>query len=219
MGKSSSNGIVLTTPKGDVQIRSFCSPQEIRQCTFDREFRYHAHFKSLYTSRELLGKSAEEPGANIVLALVDHNHIIGYAVLAYPDPGERWADLGPEIMMEVEAMEVCRSRRSLKIAPGLLKMVVGHPQVEEKIIYMVGYSWTWDLKGARKTAQQYRQMLIKLFEPRGFKEYRTNEPNICLKPENLFMCRVGNNISQVILDRFKWLRFGLSPWTWKVNGR
>ena len=147
MGKSSSSDIVLTTPKGDVQIRSFCSPEEIRQCTFDREFRCHAHFKSLYTSRELLEKSAEEPGANIVLALVEHNHIIGYAVLAYPDPGERWADLGPEIMMEVEAIEVCRSRRSLKIAPGLLKMVVGHPQVEEKIIYMVGYSWTWDLKG------------------------------------------------------------------------
>ncbi len=122
-------------------------------------------------------------------------------------------------MMEVQAIEVCRNWRSFKIAPGLLKMVVGHPQVEEKILYMVGYSWTWDLKGTRKTAQQYRQMLINLFRPHGFKEYQTNEPNICLKSENLFMCRVGNNISQLILDRFKWLRFGLSPWTWKVNGR
>ena len=83
---------------------------------------------------------------------------------------------------------------------------------------MVGYSWTWDLNGTRKTAKQYRQILINLFKPHGFQEYQTNEPNICLKPENLFMCRVGNNISQVILERFKWLRFGLSPWTWKVNG-
>ena len=219
MNKISSKDIILPTPRGKVRIRSFCSPQEIRKCTFDRQFAFHAHYKSLYTSRELLEKSAEQPDANIVLALAEQNHIIGYAVLAYPDPGERWAELGPRIMMEVQAIEVCRDWRSLKIAPGLLKMVVGHPQVEEKILYMVGYSWTWDLNGTKKTAQQYRQMLINLFRPLGFKEYQTNEPNICLKSENLFMCRVGNNIRQVILDRFKWLRFGLSPWTWKVNGR
>ena len=219
MGKICPQEIPLTTPKGEVRIRSLCSPEEIRQYTFDREFRCHAHFKSLYTSRELLEKAAEQPGANIVLALAEQKHIIGYAVLAYPDPEERWADLGPGIMMEVQAIEVCRNRRTLKIAPGLLKMVVGHPQVEEKIVYMVGYSWTWDLNGTGKTAQQYRQMLINLFEAKGFKEYQTNEPNVCLKSENLFMCRVGNKINQVILDRFKWLRFGLSPWTWKVNGR
>ena len=214
MGKISSQEIILTTPKGDVRIRSFCSPGEIRKCSFDREFTFHADYKSLYTSREHLEKSAEQPEANVVLALVEQNHIIGYAVLAYPDPEERWADLGPEIMMEVAAIEVSRSWRSHKIATSILKMMVVHPQIEEKIVYMVGYSWTWDLNGTGKTAQQYRQMLINLFKPQGFKEYPTNEPNICLKPENLFMCRVGNNIRQVILDRFKWLRFGLSPWTW-----
>ncbi len=91
-------------------------------------------------------------------------------------------------------------------------------KISKSCSHMVGYSWTWDLNGTRKTAKQYRQILINLFKPHGFQEYQTNEPNICLKPENLFMCRVGNNISQVILERFKWLRFGLSPWTWKVNG-
>jgi acetoin utilization protein AcuA len=122
-------------------------------------------------------------------------------------------------MMEVKAIEVCRSWRSRKISPAILKTLVAYPQIEEKIVSMVGYSWTWDLNGTRKTAKQYRQMLIELFKPHGFKEYRTNEPNICLKPENLFMCRVGKNITQITLNRFKWLRFGLSPWTWKVNGR
>jgi len=218
MDKISSSDIVLATPKGNVRIRPYCGPEEIRKCTFDRQFASHDHYRSLYTSRELLEKTAEQPDANIVLALAEHNHIIGYAVLAYPDPGERWAELGPEIMMEVQAIEVCRSWRSFKIAPDLLKMVVRHPHIEEKIVYMVGYSWTWDLNGTRETAQLYRQMLINLFKPQGFKEYQTNEPNICLKSENLFMCRVGNNISQTIRDRFKWLRFGLSPWTWYVNG-
>ena len=217
MGKIGSQEILLTTPRGDVRIRPFCSPEEIRKCTFDRQFTFHGQYKSLYTSREPLEKSAEQPDANVVLALAEKNHIIGYAVLAYPDPGERWAELGPGIMMEVAAIEVCRSWRSFKIAPGLLKMVVGHPQVEEQIVYMVGYSWTWDLNGTGKKAQQYRQMLINLFKPHRFQEYQTNEPNVCLKPENLFMCRVGNNVRQVIRDRFKWLRFGLSPWTWRVS--
>ena len=217
MGKIGSQEILLTTPRRDVRIRSFCSAAEIRQCKFDRQFAFHDHYKSLYTSRKLLEKSAEQPDANGVLALIEQNHIIGYGVLAYPDAQERWADLGPEIMMEVTAIEVCRSWRTHKVAPAILKMMVVHPQIELKIFYMVGYFWTWDLNGSRKTAQQYRQMLINLFEPHGFKEYRTNEPNVCLKPENLFMCRVGKKINQVILDRFKWLRFGLSPWTWQVS--
>jgi acetoin utilization protein AcuA len=217
MAKIAPQEIFLTTPNGEVRIRSFCSPEEIRKCLFDRQFAFHDHYKSLYTSRDLLEKAAEQPDADIVLALAEQNHIIGYGVLGYPDRGERWADLGPEIMMEVRAIEVCRSWRSHKIASSILKMLVVHPQIEEKIVYMVGYFWTWDLNGTRKTAQQYRQILINLFQPHGFQVYQTNEPNICLKPENLFMCRVGNNIRQVIRDRFKWLRFGLSPWAWKVN--
>jgi acetoin utilization protein AcuA len=219
MDKISSSVIILPTPRGDVRIRSFCGPEEIRKCTFDREFTFHMHDKSLYASREHLGKTAEQSDVNIVLARAKQNHIVGYAVLAYPDPGERWADLGPEIMMEVTAIEVCRSWRSFKIASAIIKMLVAYPQVEDKIIYMVGYSWTWDLSGTRKTVQLYRQMLINLFKSQGFKEYKTNEPNICLKPENLFMCRIGNDISQPMRDRFKWLRFGLSPWTWEVNGQ
>ena len=87
MDKISSSDIVLPTPKGNVRIHSFCSPPEIRKCIFDREFGFHAHYKSLYTSRGVLEKAAEQPDANIVLALAEQNHIIGYAVLAYPDPG------------------------------------------------------------------------------------------------------------------------------------
>ena len=219
MERIDSKEIYLTTPKGEVRIGAFYRPEEIRRCTFDGQFTFYDHYKSLYTSRELLEESAEQSDTNIVLALAEQNHIIGYGVLAYPDPGERWADLGPGIMTEVTAIEVCRNWRSRKIASSILKMMIDHPHIEEKIVYMVGYAWTWDLSGASKTAKQYRQMLINLFKPHGFEEYRTNDPNIGLKPENLFMCRLGNNIGQVIRDRFKWLRFGLSPWSWRMNGR
>jgi hypothetical protein len=76
MDKIGSQEVLLATPRADVRICSFCSPEEIRKCTFDREFTFHAHYKSLYTSRELLEKSAEQPDTNVVLALVEQNHIM-----------------------------------------------------------------------------------------------------------------------------------------------
>ena len=87
MGKIGSQEILLTTPRGDVRIRSGCSAAEIRKYTFDREFTFHTHYKSLYTSHELLEEAAEQPGANIVLALAEQNQIIGYAVLLTPTLG------------------------------------------------------------------------------------------------------------------------------------
>ncbi|MCL5019694.1 MAG: N-acetyltransferase, partial [Patescibacteria group bacterium] len=71
--------------------------------------------------------------------------------------------------------------------------------------------WTWDLDGTGYSAIEYRQMLIRLVEPFGFKEYQTNEPNICLRPENFFMGRVGSNVTEEVRRKFKWVRFGVSP--------
>lgn len=197
-----------------MQIRSFCTPADVDGLEFDSGFSSGAEKKSLFTGRESIKLQAEKPDTNLVLAISGGRHIIGFSILAYPEPGERWAGLGPGIMMEVKAIEVVRCCRSAGIAGGMLKMLLDHPRIEDRIIYMVGFSWTWDLHGARMTAEQYRQMLIKLFKRHGFEHYQTNEPNICLKPENLFMCRIGHNITGVIINRFKWLRFGLSPWRW-----
>lgn len=217
MRKTSTKEIILPTSKGDIRIYSFCRPEQILQYTFDRHFGVSDDYKSIFSQRESLAQSAARKGANVVLAIADAGDIIGYGLLAYPDPGERWAELGAEIMMELKAIEVGRAYRSCGIAPGIVKKMLDYPLIDEKIIYLFGYSWTWDLKGNNLTGQEYRQMLIKLFEPFGFKEFETNEPNICLRPENIFMCRVGDKVTRKIKDRFKWLRFGLSPWTWEVD--
>ena len=217
MSDTFSKEIVFPTPKGDIRVHSFCRPELIQQYNFDRHFGVSDDFKSLFTQRESLVKSAACEGANVVVAVADAKDIIGYGLLAYPDAGERWAEMGDEIMMELKAIEVGFAYRSCGIAPAIVKMMLAYPRIEEKIIYLVGYSWTWDLKGNNLTGQEYRQMLVKLFEPFGFKEFETNEPNICLRPENILMCRVGNKGTKKIKDRFKWLRFGLSPWTWEVD--
>lgn len=195
----------------EVCILAHCTPEQIRTYTFSPHFGTFAQYKSLYTRRESLEKQTDQPGANVVLALARRSHIIGFGVLARPEADERWAELGPGVMMEVKVIEVSRNWRSRKIASRILEKIHADPAVDNIIVYMVGYSWTWDLDGAGMTAQQYRGLLIRLFEPFGYKEYQTNEPNICLKPENLFMARIGNNISTKMRTRFKWLCFGMSP--------
>ena len=211
MDEAASTTIVWETPVGRILIRSFCSRDEIRMCSFDSQFGIHPHYKSLYTRKETLEKIAGMPDANVVLALIDYQHIIGFGVLVHPEPDERWAELGPGIMIEIKAIEVCRDWRSTGVARGIVQLLLNHPRIEDMIAYMVGYSWTWDLDGALKTAQEYRTMLIRLFGPFGFQEYQTNEPNICLKPENIFMARIGNAISKEVQTQFKWLRFGVPP--------
>lgn len=203
--------IVRSTPAGDIQIRSFCSPSEIQFYRFDDQFGIHAQYKSIYTKRETLEKHAARTDANVVLALTAKRQIVGFGVFSHPEADERWAELGPGMMMEVKAVEVSRNLRSCKLAGDLVRLMLTHPKIEQMIAYMVGYSWTWDLDGSGLIAQQYRNMLIRLFSPHGFIELQTNEPNICLKSENLFMGRIGNQVSDPVRQNFKWLRFGVSP--------
>jgi len=199
----------LTIHGKEILIRSFCKPEEIRRYVFDRQFGMHAQYKSLYTKKESLENNTAQVNANVTLALEGEN-IIGFGVLNHPDEGDRWQEMEPGLMMEVKAIEICRRYRSRGIAGKILELLM-HPSIVEKlIVYMVGYSWTWDLDGTGQSALAYRKMLIRLFEPLGLQEFQTNEPNICLKPENIFMARIGRWVSAENQKKFKWLRFGIT---------
>jgi len=209
MEESLQREIVYTTARGDVSVRALSTPDEIKSLSFDKQFGSHAHYRSLYTKRTSLEEKASQQEANVVLAVKDHKHIVGFGVLSRPRSEDRWSKLDPPIIMEVKVIEVARDWRTTGIGDRIVRMLLAHPMVEDLIVYLVGYSWTWDLDGTRKSALQYRRMMIKLFEPYGFKEYETNEPNICLKPENIFMGRVGSNVTADLQNKFKWLRFGI----------
>jgi acetoin utilization protein AcuA len=201
--------IAVQTPKGMLSVYTFASPDEISRLSFEGQFGEHPDFRSLYTRSASLIRRAAEEDANVVLAVADNENIIGFGVLAGPEPDQRWARLEPKVMMEVRAIEVARDWRQMGVGSLLVKGMLSHPSVEEKIIYFVGFTWTWDLRWTKVTASQYRQMMINLFKPFQFNECKTNEPNICLDADNLFMCRIGKNISDSILDDFKWLSFGV----------
>ena len=211
MRNNNSKEAELKISQDMVTIRSFCSPEEIETYTFPDFFSKDDQSKSLYTQKESLIRDALKPDANVVLALTSDNTIIGFGVLAYPDSGDRWKQLGAGAMMEVRVIEVARPWRSGHLASIILGLLIDHPRIENTIAYMVGYSWTWDLAGTGLKADEYRTVLIKLFSAYDFQALETNEPNICLKAENLFMCRLGKDVPERTVEQFNWLRFGIAP--------
>jgi acetoin utilization protein AcuA len=170
------------------------------------EYPWH---KPIISQKKTLVEVATQPDANVTVAFTTNERIIGFGVLQYPDPDERWVRVGDRITMEASVIEVDRLWRTMGIAKELLALLMHHPLREDRIIYMVGYSWTWDLKGSTMSAMDYRTMLIKLGSPYGFKPFQTNEPNVLLRPENLFMARIGAHISEEVRKRFKHVRFNL----------
>ena len=201
--------IPFTTKRGALVLRSFCQPDEIAGMSFCDDFKAYAQYNPIISQIESLIKAASQPDANVTLALTPDSLIVGLSLLVYPDPDERWLRVGPEIMMELAAIEVSKSWRAGGLAKKLLSLAVDHPLEMERIIYMVGYSWTWDLDDKQKSATDYRNTLIRLFTEEGFAIFQTNEPNVMLRPENLFMARIGDCVSEETRKQFKMVRFNL----------
>ena len=60
MSETPANEICWSTLKGEICIRAFCTPEEIRNYEFDKEFGTHAQYKSLYTKRSSLEEKANQ---------------------------------------------------------------------------------------------------------------------------------------------------------------
>lgn len=199
----------IKTRQGMIQIESIADPDRLQDLIMSSDLAVHERYKSIFTRKASLERILGKKG-RVAIALLDQTTIVGYAALDYPDSNDRWATLGEQAIMELKAVEVSRQIRKHGLAKRLLSTLLTDPGLERKIIYLSAYSWTWDLDYSGLTAESYREILITLYKDFGFKEYPTNEPNICLAPENIFMARVGENVSQQIREEFKWMRFGIS---------
>lgn len=199
----------LDTPKGQLTICSFCDEKQIGALSLTQTFKEYPRYHPIVSKIESLVKASRKPDANVTLAYNADNAIIGFGILKYPGPKERWVRVGDKVMMEVSVIEVGRQWRSMGISSRILAKIMDHPLKEDKIFFMVGYSWTWDVEGAKLSVMTYREMMIKLFSKFGFSTYQTNEPNIMLRPENLFMARIGDNISKEIRKKFKMVLYNM----------
>ena len=199
----------LKTTRGRISLASFCSPEDIGNLAFKRAFGKHPHYNPIVSTKEGLARAAGTPDANVTVAATDDGDIVGFGILTYPAPGERWHRVGGQIMMEVAVIEVSRPWRSMGLSGKILSMVIDHPLAADRIFYMVGYSWTWDMEGSQMGTMEYREMMIHLFSSFDFKVLQTNEPNVMLRPENLFMARIGRNIPDTVRRRLKMVQFNM----------
>jgi len=198
------------TPKGPLTLMSFCGPEQIAGLAMEDSFTRYARYSPIISRKESLLAAAALPDANVALAVTAGGQVVGYGILRYPFEDERWVRVGHQVMMEVAVIEINRAWRGVGLAKPLLGLLVAHPLEAVRIFYMVGYSWTWDLEGAGLNAGQYRQMMIRLFTGHGFRTFQTNEPNVMMRPENLFMARIGAAIDPEVEKRFKMVRFNLA---------
>ncbi len=198
----------VETRRGPVLVSGGLSPAEVEALELDGGIGVFPSYRSLLTSRESLAQAAAQPGAYLCLCLAQERRIVGYTLTRPAAEGERWAGLRPPLMDELMS-EVARGWRDLGLMRPMLEMAVPRPENEERILYIMGYSWHWDLDGTKKTLQAYRDTLIHLLSPLGFRQYPTNEPNISLRPENLFMARIGDQVVPEVQKRFTNLLFGM----------
>lgn len=198
----------LATPQGPVRLLTYVSAERVEGLDLDPGIGAFASYRSILTSKESLMHQTYFPGANLCLALAEGRRIVGYCVRRPPLSGERWADMDPPILFEVFG-ENARGWRGAGLMKPMLNLVVDEPESEDRILYIVGYSWHWDLDETKKTLQQYRDTIIHLLAPLGFRQYPTNEPNVSLRPENLFMARLGERVERPVRRRFTNLLFGI----------
>lgn len=193
---------IIDTPWGQTALHYVQSLDELNSWQMDEGFGKFDRFRSFFDSIDSLKNQLSAPGAEMTVAL-DGERIIAYALVRPAPADDRWAELEDPPMFEL-IIEAARGKRSGRIAKPLLKLLVDQPYNDQRILYLVGYSWTWDLEESGKTMQEYRLTLKALVEFLGFKEFPTNEPNVALKEENLFMARLGPEIDA---DRSRKRRF------------
>lgn len=208
-GRGQAPRMTVETPKGILVLRSLCPPGSFSGLILDPGLGSFPHYSSMIQKLDLFESIASGEDGNVILALADGNRVVGYACCYYPDEGERWARLG-RLMYEMGAIEVSRNWRGLGIASRLVQLAMDRGDFyEDKIAYMNGFSWHWDLEGKGLTLAQYRQMMISLMKPYGFREYPTNELNIAIRQENVFLARIGSRVQPKDIRRFHRLLFGI----------
>jgi len=199
---------VLQTSKGPVWICAPCPAGCFKDLALEKGLGNFAHYRSIIQKLDVFEKVASSKDGRVALALMDASTVAGYVTCAYPEPGERWGKLG-DLMYELATIEVSRNFRHMHIGQAMLKALLDADFFEDKITYMNGFSWHWDLDGTGLTMSQYRQLMIRLVKGFGFQECYTNEPNIAMREENVFMVRVGSRVSEDDQKRFRNLRFGI----------
>ena len=168
------NEEVIATPNGDIKICARCAPGFFSSLKLDAGIGNFSHYSSIIQKFEVFERVVSAKDGRVALAIIEGNTVVGYLACWYPDAPERWSKLG-DLMYEMGAVEVSRNFRHMNIAQKMISLILADDFFEDKIAYMNGFSWHWDLDGSGLTMAEYRKMMLRLLKSHGFQEFYTNE--------------------------------------------
>jgi GNAT superfamily N-acetyltransferase len=157
--------------------------------------------------KQLLVQIAGDIQSNLSLAHTPEGVIVAQVSIV-PAEG-RWADV-PEVYEA--GIEVVQEWRPAGIGPQLLKFAFERETIEQMIVLALGLSWHWDLDGEGLNVWAYREMIARLFGSVGFREERTDDPEITYGEGNILLVRTGKNVDHEAYDEFHSRLFGRTGW-------
>ena len=200
---------ISETDRGKLYIIPKCPPDLFRNLELDDGLGKFSHYSSIIKKLEVFEEVAGSRDGRVAIAMVGEKTLAAYGACWYPPKGDRWSKLG-DLMYEMGALEVSRNFRDMRLGTSIFAALMEDDFFEDKIAYMNGFSWHWDLDGSGLTMSEYRTMMVKLVRAHGFQECYTNEPNVALREENFFLVRIGSRVSEEDRRRFRNLRFGIA---------
>jgi acetoin utilization protein AcuA len=163
-------------------------------------------FRRPLEQQEALAEIAALPEGRIIIAR-ENETIVGYVTFHYADDCERWSEGNMIDLIELGAIEVADSYRSLGIGREMLLTAFENGQMEKYIIFTTEYYWHWDLKGSALSVWDYRKMMEKLMHTVDMTWYATDDPEICSHPANCLMVRIGSQVPLESEEQFDRVRF------------
>ncbi len=201
-----SRQVEFQTVNGIVHIRTYCREDLIASVEIEEGLGVFFHYQTDRLRDMWLNIVRMEAG-NIVLAYVDGPKAVGYVAMCPPAAVERWSKTGDQRIYELGALETSRKWRSIGLAKKLLEVAFQDETLEDKIVISTEYSWHWDYEGTGLSRISYRNLLLHLLQGVGFKEYKTDEPNIAMDPANMLTVRVGARVDPELYAEFEDLLF------------
>jgi acetoin utilization protein AcuA len=198
---------VIPSPHGPVRILGACQPHFLQALTLEEGIGRFARYRSIISGVETLQTVAALPDANVTVALSPAGQIVGYIECSYPDSLEGWRDNADGLCYELGAIEVSRNWRRLGLGRAMTALILADAFIETKVFFLTGYCWHWDLDQTGLSAYAYRNMLVRLFRPFGFRVYLTTNPEITMSSANVLMARVGHRVTPAQVERFQKMLF------------
>ncbi|MCL5289829.1 MAG: GNAT family N-acetyltransferase [Eubacteriales bacterium] len=167
------------------------------------------NFRPAHIQKKALTQIASGEIEKVFIA-VSQEKIIGYVAFHLPHEMTRWSKL--PFIIELGAIEISPNWRYCGVAKALMIAAAAHGFMENHVVTSLEYAWHWDLKGTGLDMFSYQNVLYRLFSPVGFEVFCTDDPDIIEHPANIFMARIGKNITEEKKEQFMDLLFTGEKW-------